>query len=1296
MNNTFTHWEWVHNKDSRNKITMQHTLSPSSIEELKEYVREIYRSRKSSFKLNLYLSGFLDALDQAKTISKPIWGTALYQGIRGDTGPRHIHNLRTLNEVLEDFTEEDFRRVTAKMIEKSASHFIGIPRFWIRIYHVGQKMGNGEDVPKDILNSNLIKSMVLSKNNMCFFDCLAQYYNPEKKSKRLMKERKKYFRLLMGEIDDKDFEGVTTKQVSDFQEKLDLTINIFNYENNKNNISLFQESEYVSNSKKTMDLLKCKEHFMLIKEGKKEQVLQKAICDKCGTPFNQLSDLIVHQKGLACRLAKKIEKQKHLKELAVTSTKDSDLKMLYLENGLESEYEGELSNICTYDIETSTEKSTMENTSEASKLFFEGQQVPMSISVCFDFGKGKVTKTLLIGDKKINFNPFKLVKKFVDMIVKISIISFNIYKEKHSRLYNKLSDKDKVRFINATALPVIGFNSGKFDTRVMKYFGLIQYLQNHKLWINFLPNYTRKIDGILETFPGSDLTGDKNWFAIDNKIISKNTIRLVDQMLWLGACDLNRFIKSYNPEAEIGKLVFPHSTFNYKEDCPKIFNKENFPRVLFYNTLKNQELDEETYDKLFVVAKEKNVKTMQDYLVLYNECDVIPFLEACVIFRNQIRETTKEQINVSIEPYQETLGAPALAYKILLLHQMRVYKTKHDIKWKLNYNEEKDIFDPKRTCNIKIIKKNFMFYQNKCKSYEKQDEEKNRKTKITEKWMTEQYKKQDGKCFCCHKKLTQKNLTFDRINNNFGHSDDNMVMSCESCNVTRKTGSLYLFEYYQRKADFEKEYQDVLMCTGGETEKDIYNLLRERGINGGPSIVFHRFHKCFETHIQHAMYDKINDEFYLGEKKGLVKFITSLDANALYSWAMSMDMPCGRGRLLKIDEKNTKEKVLEKIMDDTYYGFVQFTAHVDKDNYNKYAMFPPFFITQKINGQEKLSSYLDCEDMLAGTPLFKWYMSQEGIILDDIKLMILYNRAQPFKEFCKLAANMRRDKKNVTKAELWKLFVNACFGKFGQNNSKFSNKVYTTCFKKASRLVGCSNFKNLTEHHIGNTTLFEIDSSKMTVNHAVPLHAACLIHSNAKLRMLDFVYNCVDKYISRDCYQPCTMDTDSFVAAYSEENPFETLIKPELKEEFEKDKYNWFVYDDEYTRESAKNGLILDVRTVGLFKIEMEMDSICALASKSYACTPSEKEIKNNGNKCKIAQKGVQKSNVMTIDLFKEVLSKHDNNVIYQNLSAKERQEISNNEHQVTNRGFRVNPTGGLQRYVQNKVGVTSKYDKRH
>ena len=50
-------------------------------------------------------------------------------------------------------------------------------------------------------------------------------------------------------------------------------------------------------------------------------------------------------------------------------------------------------------------------------------------------------------------------------------------------------------------------------------------------------------------------------------------------------------------------------------------------------------------------------------------------------------------------------------------------------------------------------------------------------------------------------------------------------------------------------------------------------------------------------------------------------------------------------------------------------------------------------------------------------------------------------------------------------------------------------------------------------------------------------------------------------------------------------------------------------------------------------------------------------------------------------------------------MSAKKRQEISNNEHQVTNRGFRVNPsnpTGGLQRYVQNKVGVTSKYDKRH
>ena len=59
--------------------------------------------------------------------------------------------------------------------------------------------------------------------------------------------------------------------------------------------------------------------------------------------------------------------------------------------------------------------------------------------------------------------------------------------------------------------------------------------------------------------------------------------------------------------------------------------------------------------------------------------------------------------------------------------------------------------------------------------------------------------------------------------------------------------------------------------------------------------------------------------------------------------------------------------------------------------------------------------------------------------------------------------------------------------------------------------------------------------------------------------MLEFYYDCVDKYLSCEDFIYCEMDTDSAYLAISGDS-FEQLIKPKLRgEEFEKDKHNWFV-----------------------------------------------------------------------------------------------------------------------------------------
>ena len=89
----------------------------------------------------------------------------------------------------------------------------------------------------------------------------------------------------------------------------------------------------------------------------------------------------------------------------------------------------------------------------------------------------------------------------------------------------------------------------------------------------------------------------------------------------------------------------------------------------------------------------------------------------------------------------------------------------------------------------------------------------------------------------------------------------------------------------------------------------------------------------------------------------------------------------------------------------------------------------------------------------------------------------------------------------------------------------------------------------------------------------------------------------------------CEMDTDSAYIAISGDS-VESLVKPELKAEFEQDKCNWFPRTDTAEHKAY------DKRTPGLFKVEWEGQGIVGLCSKTYYCF---------GAKDKFSCKGVNK-----------------------------------------------------------------------
>ena len=210
---------------------------------------------------------------------------------------------------------------------------------------------------------------------------------------------------------------------------------------------------------------------------------------------------------------------------------------------------------------------------------------------------------------------------------------------------------------------------------------------------------------------------------------------------------------------------------------------------------------------------------------------------------------------------------------------------------------------------------------------------------------------------------------------------------------------------------------------------------------------------------------------------------------------------------------------------------------------------------------------------------------------------------------------------------------------------------------EVSRHVNTPFFRQLDQI---NEDTYEVQSCKKTIKLNLPIQIGFFVYQNAKLRMLQFYYDFLDKYLDRSDFQYCEMDTDSAYIAISGES-VTSLVKPELREEFENDKHNWF------PRSDSPEHRAYDKRTPGLFKTEWEGDGIIGLCSKTYYCF---------GSQDKFSCKGVNKKcNVIDKDKYLNVL------LTKQNSSG-------------VNRGFRV-VDNNMYTYEQTRNGFSYFYPKR-
>ena len=279
------------------------------------------------------------------------------------------------------------------------------------------------------------------------------------------------------------------------------------------------------------------------------------------------------------------------------------------------------------------------------------------------------------------------------------------------------------------------------------------------------------------------------------------------------------------------------------------------------------------------------------------------------------------------------------------------------------------------------------------------------------------------------------------------------------------------------------------------------------------------------------------------------------------------------------------------------------------------------------------------DKILLATPLLRWYL-EHGLEVKRVYQVVEYTPSPCFRRFGDAVSTARREgdvhpHKTII-ADTMKLLGNSGYGKTITNVDRHRDVKYCT-EKAASLMVNDRRFRQL---DVVVDDAYEIAMNKKTVTYALPVHVGFFVLQYAKMRMFQFYYGFIDRYLERPLFQYCEMDTDSAYLASAGES-VDDLVTPELREHYFRHRSEWLPSDccDEHRNEYLRCRLAdrpwvgdeaCCKRTPGLFKVEWSGDGFVGLCSKTYYCFEASD---------KYSTKGLSKRhNAINKDAFLEVL----------------------------------------------------------
>ncbi|KAG2885666.1 hypothetical protein PC129_g22571 [Phytophthora cactorum] len=761
-----------------------------------------------------------------------------------------------------------------------------ITGFKIFIYKREHALGDSEAVIPKVIRNNKSVINFLKTNNKCVFHCIAYHKQEDSKKdpRRVQSPVKQAFKQYCSYKDInytrslfRSFKPIDILQFDELEDCFQLNINVFTMDVETGKVECIRRSDKEYDA---INILSHENHALYIKNIDMFQC--KYQCSKCEMIFVSSDKLRNHKKN-QCEL---VNIESFPEEPTIYRPASNTIHSLLTKYSIKK-IDQYIDHFIVYDFEAILKPTA---TQHGENTVFTNEHIPVSVSIadslteevhCFVNDDPKeLLKDMFqyisdVGAKIQQYNVSKykpLLRKIIDAQgltgMEIPGVLFgNTYKTQdvdawirsgdfasffdfHSKLGfgKKRSDYGKIKQA-LDQVPVLGFNSGRYDINLIKadLFATIG-TENIKSVIKN-PSYM------------CIATSDMKMLDISN-YVPAGTSYAKYLSTYLGDCkcdNKNRCV------CGLGKGIFP---YEYITEFNVLNETKVPPQSAFDSKLRGTSITGDDYERVKFVWEYHDMKSIKDLLIWYNNLDVVPFIKAIKAQRELFKR-------FDLDMFADGVSLPGLSEKVM-------YQTCFN---NLQYPD-------KKPANA------FQFPAKRMGGYKIQDAKAKRKFGMTLEHLNTLLQKQKYLCGLCYCQLTADTASADRINNNLGHIDGNILISCVKCNTARKDMSLGGFRY-KKLLEFNS---DRLVYSIDREEKDIYAKMKSN-IAGGPSIIFNRYAKRNETKIR-------------GGK--ICKKIIGYDANALYLWALGNEMPCGR--LTTVD---AYPGIVSDIVNDKIFGFLE-------------------------------------------------------------------------------------------------------------------------------------------------------------------------------------------------------------------------------------------------------------------------------------------------------------------------------------------------------------------------------------